>query len=89
MYLCSQMNAFTTVATFVPAIPHLPTYLGMGFSEDRRMWLAMPNYGDPFAGLRDPTSIVAAAKQASAFGLLCPTTSSMGRISYALNPFTA
>ena len=70
-HLCSQMNAFTTVATFVPAVPHMPRYLGMGYSEDRRMWLAMPHYGDTLAGLRDPTSIVAAAKQASAFRLLC------------------
>ena len=85
-HLCFQINAFTTVATFVPAIPQMPEYLGMGFSEDQRMWLAMPSYGGPFAGLRDPTSIVAAAKQASAFRL---TTLSMGKISYALNSCTA
>ena len=34
------------------------------------MWLAMPGYGDTFAGLRDPTQFIAATKQASASRLL-------------------
>ena len=70
-HLCSQINSFNIVGKFDPAIPHMPTMPGMGFSMDGRMWLGMPNYGHPFAGLRDPISVVCATKKASPFRLLC------------------
>ena len=69
------------MGNFVPAIPHMPARLGWGWSEDGRKWLAMPNYGNSFAGLRDPISIVAATKQASlfAFRLLCDNNITNGQ----------
>ncbi len=82
-HLSSQINAIAIVNDFVPAIPHMPTLLGMGFTGDGRMWLAMPDHGNPFACLRDPASVVAATKQASAFRLLCHSNISMGSSSPA------
>ena len=64
-----QISAFGTVGEFDPAIPHMPAMLGTGLS-DGRLWLAMPDYGNPFAGLTNPINTVDATKQASTSGLL-------------------